>query len=68
MRGQTAGKMRLGVIPTIAPYLLHKFIPTFVKAYPRVELEIHELKDKLVMGMYFSTKLQKDKLLHNFLY
>jgi len=43
MRGQTAGKMRLGVIPTIAPYLLHKFIPTFVNAYPRVELEIHEM-------------------------
>ena len=43
MRGQTAGKMRLGVIPTIAPYLLHKFIPSFVKAYPKVELEIHEM-------------------------
>ena len=43
MRGDTAGKMRLGVIPTIAPYLLHKFIPTFVKEYPKVELEIHEM-------------------------
>lgn len=43
MRGETAGKMRLGVIPTIAPYLLHKFIPTFVKEYPKVELEIHEM-------------------------
>ena len=29
MRGETAGKMRLGVIPTIAPYLLHKFINIF---------------------------------------
>ena len=35
--------MRLGVIPTIAPYLLHKFIPDFVKSYPRVELEIREM-------------------------
>ena len=43
MRGETAGKMRLGVIPTIAPYLLHKFIPQFIKEYPRVELEIHEM-------------------------
>ncbi|MBQ2364523.1 MAG: hydrogen peroxide-inducible genes activator [Alistipes sp.] len=43
MRGETAGKMRLGVIPTIAPYLLHKFIPTFVKEYPKVELEISEM-------------------------
>ena len=43
MRGETAGEMRLGVIPTIAPYLLHKFIPTFVKEYPKVELEISEM-------------------------
>ena len=43
LKGETAGKIRLGVIPTIAPYLLHKFIPDFVKRYPRVELEIREM-------------------------
>ena len=43
MKGETAGKMRLGVIPTIAPYLLHRFIPDFVKLYPKVELEIREM-------------------------
>ena len=39
----TAGKLRLGVIPTIAPYLLHKFIPAFVRDFPKVELEISEM-------------------------
>ena len=43
LKGETSGKIRLGVIPTIAPYLLHKFIPDFVKQYPRVELEIREM-------------------------
>ena len=43
LKGETAGKLRLGVIPTIAPYLLHKFIPDFVKSCPRVELEIREM-------------------------
>ena len=43
MKGETAGKMRLGVIPTIAPYILHKFIPAFAKKYPKVELEIREM-------------------------
>ena len=43
LKGETAGKLRLGVIPTIAPYLLHKFIPTFVREYPKVELEISEM-------------------------
>ena len=43
LKGETAGKLRLGVIPTIAPYLLHKFIPDFVKRYPKIELEIREM-------------------------
>lgn len=43
LKGETAGKLRLGVIPTIAPYLLHKFIPDFAQRYPRVELEIKEM-------------------------
>lgn len=43
LKGETAGKLRLGVIPTIAPYLLHKFIPEFAQRYPRVELEVKEM-------------------------
>ena len=43
LKGETSGKLRLGVIPTIAPYLLHKFIPDFVRDYPKVELEISEM-------------------------
>ncbi len=43
LKGETSGKLRLGVIPTIAPYLLHKFIPAFVRDYPKVELEISEM-------------------------
>ncbi len=43
LKGETAGKLRLGVIPTIAPYLLHKFLPDFVRNYPKVELEISEM-------------------------
>ena len=44
LKGETAGKLRLGVIPTIAPYLLHRFIPAFVQGYPKVELEVSEMK------------------------
>ena len=27
LKGEIAGRLRLGVIPTVAPYLLHKFLP-----------------------------------------
>lgn len=43
LRGETIGRLRLGVIPTISPYLLHKFIPAFVEKYPKVELEIRDM-------------------------
>ena len=44
LKGEVTGVLRLGVIPTIAPYLLHKFIPGFIAGYPKVELEIREME------------------------
>lgn len=44
LKGEVSGTLRLGVIPSIAPYLLHKFIPGFLRKYPKVELEIREMK------------------------
>lgn len=57
LKGETSGKLRLGVIPTIAPYLLHKFIPAFVRDYPKVELEICELKTHEIVEA-----LKRDKI------
>ena len=44
LKGEVSGKIRLGVIPTIAPYLLHRFVPEFVQRYPKVEIEVREMK------------------------
>ena len=57
LKGETAGKVRLGVIPTIAPYLMHRFLPTFVREYPKVELEISEMKTADIVEA-----LKKDRL------
>lgn len=43
MKKEVKGVFRLGVIPTIAPYLLHKFVPSFVDKYPNVRVEIREM-------------------------
>jgi LysR family hydrogen peroxide-inducible transcriptional activator len=37
------GELKIGVIPTIAPYLLPLFIQSFVEKYPDVKLKISEL-------------------------
>lgn len=39
---ELSGELRVGIIPTVAPYLLPKVIPGFAKKYPNVQLMIWE--------------------------
>ncbi|HEY1385450.1 MAG TPA: hydrogen peroxide-inducible genes activator [Dongiaceae bacterium] len=41
-RAPLTGRLRLGVIPTIAPYLLPKTLPHLRKAYPKLQLYLTE--------------------------
>ena len=43
-KGNIGGKFNLSVGPTIAPYILPKFIKHYRESYPSVELSIKELK------------------------
>lgn len=42
-QGQLSGELKIGIIPTLAPYLLPLFIQSFLKKYPSVRLKISEL-------------------------
>lgn len=42
LRGQVSGPLRLGVLPTIAPYYLPKVLPGFLAEHPAVELSVFE--------------------------
>lgn len=44
--GSMTGNLRIGVLPTIAPYLIPDFIYHFRKAYPSVNLFIDEKENK----------------------
>lgn len=48
-RGKIAGPYRLGIIPTLAPYVLPRFLPDFAQRYPGVELEIQELQTERIV-------------------
>src|SRR6056297_703633 len=41
-RGPLSGRFRLGVIPTVAPYLLPATINTLSERFPEIDLEIRE--------------------------
>jgi LysR family hydrogen peroxide-inducible transcriptional activator len=43
-RESMEGEFTIGIIPTLAPYLLPHFLPVFMKENPRVHLKIQELQ------------------------
>ncbi len=50
-----SGPLRLGIIPTIAPYMLPGILPVLSRKFPKLELQLHEdmtdrLLDKLARG------------------
>src|SRR5450432_721464 len=41
-KGLIEGKLRIGIIPTLAPYLLPLFVQSFIRKYPKVKLVVFE--------------------------
>lgn len=41
-KGKMKGLLRIGIIPTLAPYLLPLFVPSFTRRYPEVKLLVQE--------------------------
>lgn len=53
VQGETLrGSFRVGIIPTIAPYLVPLFLENFIEAYPEVELTFEEaLTSEILEGL-----------------
>ena len=49
-KGVVNGELKLGIIPTLAPYLLPLFIQSFTKQYPQVKLHINELTTERILS------------------
>jgi LysR family hydrogen peroxide-inducible transcriptional activator len=41
-KGEVSGELKIGIIPTLAPYLLPLFLKSFMLKYPQVKLNISE--------------------------
>lgn len=55
--GDLSGELKIGVIPTIAPYLLPHFAPAFIEHYPDIRLHISEMITERIV-----TELKTGKL------
>lgn len=45
-----AGEMQIGLIPTVAPYLLPVIMPLMKKKFPKLKLWLHEYQTKILLG------------------
>lgn len=51
-REALSGRLRLAIIPTVAPYLIPHLVPALRAAHPALELELHEVvTDALTAGV-----------------
>lgn len=48
-KGVISGELKIGIIPTLAPYLLPLFVQTFTKKFPLVKLIVNELTTEFIM-------------------
>ena len=48
-KGEVVGELRLGVIPTLAPYLVPRFLMSLTAAYPNLGVHIEELRSEEIM-------------------
>ena len=48
-QGTVSGELKVGIIPTLAPYLLPMFIKSFLKKYPLVRLVITESRTETIV-------------------
>ena len=49
-RDLLSGRLALGIIPTLAPYVLPRLLPRLQAQYPRLRLELRETQTKLLLG------------------
>ncbi len=49
-KGVLAGELKVAIIPTLAPYLLPLFIPSFTKKYPLIKLIINEMTTDVIIS------------------
>ena len=48
LRGSVIGDVHLGIIPTLAPYLLPVLLPRLQQRYPSLSLHVHEMQTERV--------------------
>ena len=61
MKGGLTGSLSLAMIPTVAPYLLPKFIAAFRKSFPEISLQVTELRTETIIEKLNAAEIDMSK-------
>lgn len=76
-KGPLSGKLKIGVIPTLSPYLVPLFLKNFIKKYPQIKLTIEEYKTEEIIKLLeadeldaalLATPLKNDQIIERVLF
>ncbi|MEM6698937.1 MAG: LysR substrate-binding domain-containing protein [Bacteroidota bacterium] len=51
LKGELAGTLRIGAIPTIGPYVLPLFLNRFVEQFPKIQFEVSEITTEKIVDL-----------------
>lgn len=77
LKGESSGQLSIGIIPTVAPFLLPLFLKEFVEKYSKIKFTISEMMtEQIIQGLekrsldigILSTPLHHDRLIEQSLY
>lgn len=51
LKGELTGELKIGVIPTVAPYLLPEFLNDFAKRFHKVKFTVSEMTTKTILSL-----------------
>ncbi len=57
LKGEMSGELKIGVIPTVAPYLLPRFLNDFASQFPKINFSVSEMVTDTIIDL-----LQKREL------
>lgn len=51
IKGELVGELKIGIIPTVAPYLLPKFLSDFANKFPNINFLVSEMTTKSIIEL-----------------
>lgn len=52
-----AGEVRIGIIPTLSPYLSHLFLPSLLEKFPQLRIKLHEWNTSQIVEGLINDKI-----------